>query len=337
MSPPLRYSGCSNISVTKTEKIFNACINVTNLQLNSKNDVPVGERVAFTAIFGLLVLVSLAENIIVLVNLLRKSFPAKAIYIYTANLASTDLLLTLSVVLIPITRQMIGKAGDEIACKLSYFTIETSLIASVLTLVAIGYKRHNKVTSLNIATLHSWNQEKRVARKQCWVIWLIASISASPFLSARSINDKSECTMNENWSAMYVKLYLVSHFVIFFLFPISFLMFVYCRIYHFLRSHRISNAVVFCPNHASQNVHSPANRNQTRMFLAIIVVFWVCVGPAVTTRALTPFWVPIESLPNIYIRTTQLLLVSNPAINPWIYCASSSEIRNACKKSLTCT
>ena len=250
MSPPLRYSGCTNISFTETEKTFNACINVANLQLNSKNDVSVGARVAFTLIFGLLVLmlVSSAENITVLVSLLGKSFPAKSIYIYTANLASTDSLLTLLVAINPITRQMVGNAGDEIVCKLSYFAIETSLIASVLTLVAIGYKRYKEVVSLNIATLHSWNQERRMARKQCWVIWLIAGISASPFLSARSVNDKSECIINENWPAVYVKVYL----------PFLFLMFVYCRIYCFLRSHRIANAIVFSANHPSQNVHFPA-------------------------------------------------------------------------------
>ena len=337
MSPPVRYSGCTNISFTETGKNVNACIiNVTNLQLSPKNDAPIGEKVAFTFIFALLLLVSLMGNITVLVTLFCKSFPARSLYIYTANLASTDLLLTLSLALNPITRHMTGKAGDEIVCKLSYFTIETSLIASVLMLVAIGYKRYSKLTSLNIATEHSLNQERRVARKQCWVIWLIAGISASPFLSARSVNDKSECIINENWPAVYVKLYFVSHFVIFFLFPFLFLTFVNCRIYCFLRSHTIPNAIVFNANHPSQNVHSLANPRQTRMLLAIVVMFLLCVGPAIVTRALAPFWAPMESLPNIYIRITQLLLVLNPAINPWIYCVSNSEIRNACKKSLTC-
>ena len=114
MSPPVRYSGCTNISFTETGKTFNACINVTNLQLNSENDVPVGERVAFTFIFALFLLLSLTGNITVLVTMLRKSLPARAIYIYTANLASTDLLLTLSLVLKAITRNMTGKAGNEI-------------------------------------------------------------------------------------------------------------------------------------------------------------------------------------------------------------------------------
>ena len=337
MSPPVRYSGCTNISFTETGKNFNTCINVTNLQLNSKNDVPLVERVTFTSIFAFLVLVSLTGNITVLVTLLRKSFPARAIYTYTANLASTDLLLTLSMALIPIARRMVGKAGDEIACKLSYFTIEMSFVASVLTLVAIGYKRYNKLTPLNIATLPSLNQERRVARKQCWVIWLIAGISSSPLLRALSVNDKSECTISKNWLAVYVKPYLASYFVIFFLFPFSFLMFVYCRIYCFLRSHTVPNAIEPSTNHPSQNAHSPANPNQTRMLLAIVVVFLLCVGPVIVTRTLAPFWAPIESLPNIYIRITQLLLVSNPAINPWIYCVSNSKIRNACKKSLTCT
>ena len=337
MYPPVRYSDCTNISFTGTGKTFNACINVTNLQLNSKNDVPVGERVAFTFIFALLLLVSLAGNIIVLVTLLRKSLPPRSIYIYTINLASTDLLLTLSLVLRAIARNMTGRAGDEIVCKLSHFTIETTLIASVLTLVAIGYKRYNKVMSLNIATLHSWNQERRVARKQCWVIWLIAGISASPFLSARTVNHKSECIIYETWSAVYVKVYLVSHFVLFFVFPFLFLTFVQCRIYCFLRSHTVPNAIEPSTNHPSQNVYSPTNPHQTRMLLAIIVVFLLCFGPVIVTRALAPFWVPMDSLPHVYNRISQLLLVFNPAINPWIYCVSNSEIRNACKKSLTCT
>ena len=260
MSPPLRYSGCTNISFTETGKTFNVCINVTNLQLNSENDVPVGERVAFTFIFALFLLLSLAGNMTVLVTLLRKSLPARAIYIYTINMASTDLLLTLSLVLKAITRNMTGKAGNEIVYKLSHFTIETTFIASVLTLVVIGYKRHNKVLSLNIATLHSWNQERRVARKQCWVIWLIAGISASPLLSARSLNDKSECIINENWPAVYVKLYLVSHFVIFFLCPFSFLTFVHCRLYYFLRSHTVPNTIGPSANHPSQNAHPPPPR-----------------------------------------------------------------------------
>ena len=71
MSPPVRYSGCTNISLTETGKTFNACVNVTNLQLNSKNDAPVGERVAFTSIFVLLVLLSLGGNITVLVSYLH--------------------------------------------------------------------------------------------------------------------------------------------------------------------------------------------------------------------------------------------------------------------------
>ena len=326
MSPPVRYSGCTNISLTETGKTFNVCVNVTNLQLNSKNDVPVGERVAFTSIFVLLVLLSLGGNITVLVTLLRKSFPARAIYTYTANLAGTDLLLTLSMALNSITRRMISKAGDEIVCKLSYFAIETSLIASILMLVVIGYKRYNKVTSLNNATLHSWNQERRVARKRCWVIWLIAGISTSPFLSARSINDKSECINYENWPVVYVKLYLVSHFVIIFLFPFLFLTFVYCRIYCFLRSHTIPSTIEHKANYPSQNAHFPANPHQTRMLLTIIVMFLLCVGPVIVTRALAPFWVPMESLPNVHNRITQLLLVFNPAINSWIFCVSNKEI-----------
>ena len=165
-----------------------------------------------------------------------------------------------------------------------------------------------------------------MARKRCWVIWLIAGISASPFLSAHSINDKSECINYENWPVVYVKLYLVSHFVIIFLFPFLFLTFVYCRIYCFLRSHTIPSTIEHKAKYPSQNAHFPANPHQTRMLLTIIVMFLLCVGPVIVTRTLAPFWVPMESLPNVHNRITQLLLVFNPAINPWIYCVSNKEI-----------
>ena len=308
------------------------CVSGTVFQHNSTSQVFTEGRsrrsIVITAIFVLLVCTSFAGNVTVLVSWFRNKIPRRIIYFYTSNLASADLLATVAVALIPINNHMTSTAGD-VVCKINYFAINTSFTTSILTLVAIGLTRYQTITSI---TPTHFSQEKRnLARKRCCLIWLIAIITASPFLSVVGQNDepgRNDCVKNSNWPVLYLKMYYVMHLVLFFIFPLLFVMFVSCRIYCVLRKNTALNAHGNTPGKPSFTV-PPKNTNRTKIVFLTVFTFLVCVGPISVVRTLELLFESSNIIPFSLSRVFQLLWILNGVLDPVIYLAFSSEIRKA--------
>ena len=133
---------------------------------------------------------------------------------------------------------------------------------------------------------------------------------------------------NSNWPVLYLKVYYVMHLVLFFIFPLLFVMFVSCRIYCVLRKNTALNAHANTPGKPSFTV-PPKNTNRTKIVFSTVFTFLVCVGPISVIRTLELLSESSNIIPFSLSRVFQLLWILNGVLDPVIYLAFSSEIRKA--------
>ena len=306
-----------------------------NLSLFFANQSTIGNNTMLSStepwvfvVFSLITFVSVSGNSLIIYAWHLKIVPRKQTFFYIANLAKSDLLLTLSSLLFLIQGKEVTLTGN-IMCKTGQFLGEVSSFTSILTLVAIGHHRYTVMNSIRAPQIFIHAMEDK-ARKYCWAIWLTATIISAPVLCAFSMvyipSSGALCVDTDIWPAVYTKVYYTFRFVLFFCLPLVLLLFSYFHIYFILRKRK--RKLDF------RNTFQRAK--QTPLYVAIVTTFIFCVGPKIVARTVEQYKVWPADVSTTILYVAGLLLVAQPALNPIVSSASSREIRRAIKISLKC-
>ncbi|XP_056153067.1 hydroxycarboxylic acid receptor 2 [Lampris incognitus] len=221
--------------------------------------------------------------------------------------------------------------GDGL-CRINLFLMFSNRSASIGLMTVIAIYRYFKV-------VHPHHRLNRMTKRQAGYvpafIWLLVIGPRVPMLAFNHIKGsgaKTQCfffTSYKEASRAIIVLVGMHRIlsVLEFLFPLALLLFCSARISCILRQRKMSKA---------QNV-----RRAMRVCAVIVAVFFICFLPGTVTTA--GLWIIASNRPldcASFYTFTQLTIVSfglnflNSALDPVIYCFSSSMFRNALRDSL---
>ena len=239
------------------------------------------------------------------------SISSALILSYIASLASADLMFALLSMFDLVYFIQGDWPGGEPTCKIQGTIIETSYSASVLTLVAISYERKKAVSKPFLALSQSKNRRHYLPA----AIWVVAMMSTVPLLYAYSTfedhNGKLWC-LNETWGDVGRQVYYGIQAVLLFLVPLGFMVWAHIKIFKTLKRHVRTSSVM-----GATTVDPMQQRRVTKMLFAVTIAFSVCYVPFIIIRTLRYFYV--YSGDEIW-RLVQLLIFTQTAVNPIIYC-----------------
>lgn len=210
----------------------------------------------------------------------------------------------------------------KLFCKIQGTSLELSNIVSTLTVAAISYSRREAIND-PFKMLQGRKKIKRIII----FIWLGAMTLSSPLIYAYTVverNGRLHCS-NRNFGARARQIYYLLHACVFFFVPVAIMIVSQRKITDDLRT-RTFSAVV-----GSQADNSSNARNFSRMisqerhirkFLTFLwVIFVCCFTPHIVMRTINHFTLMREKskLANQIWHISQLLIVLNSSINPYLY------------------
>ena len=248
---------------------------------------------------------------------------------YIACLASADLMFTLLSIFDLIA--FIGEGdwfGGNPVCKIQSFLIEACYTVSILTLVAISRERLKAVSSPVLARAQRSAERRFIPA----VIWAIGITSCTPLLYAYYVKKeedtgKSLC-LNEYMGDSGRQIYYAIQAGLLFLLPLGFMIWAHIRIFILLARHvRTRNSII------SDNREGLKQRKVTKMLAVVTTVFFICYGPFMVIRALRYFYVYNG---DVIWRLGQMMIFTQAAVNPIIYCFYSKQFRFSFKDLICC-
>ncbi|XP_031553249.1 QRFP-like peptide receptor [Actinia tenebrosa] len=247
---------------------------------------------------------------------------------YIASLALADLLFTL---LTPVDLAAFLASSwisGQFVCRFQSFLIETSYTASVLTLAMISRERLVAVTTPLLARSQRIKQRKLIPV----VIWVISIASCSPLLYAYIIvkdNDSVLQCVNIGWGDQGRQIYYSIQGLLLFLFPLMYMIYSHYRIFRVLKkSEAMRKRMTIKPG--SQSLQQ---RKITKMLAVVTCIFVTCYFPFMLVRTLKYFYVFNNDM---LWRLVQLMIFTQAAVNPVVYCFYSKQFRTVFKDLMWC-
>ncbi|XP_020914808.1 QRFP-like peptide receptor [Exaiptasia diaphana] len=252
---------------------------------------------------------------------------AAVLLAYVASLAVADLLFTL---LTPVDLAVF-LAGYWVSggfiCRAQSFLIETSYTASVLTLTAISHERLKAVSTPLLARSQRIFQRKLIPI----FIWIISILACAPLIYAYIIvKDKSgldQC-LNIAWGDKGRQIYYSVQGILLFVFPLGYMVYAHFKIFRILKKHSITRERL-----SSRRTETKSQQRVGKMLLVVTCIFVACYFPFVIIRSLKYFYVLNH---NMIWRLVQLMIFTQAAVNPIIYCFYNKQFRVVFKDLLRC-
>ena len=245
---------------------------------------------------------------------------------YIASLATADLMFTL-LSTFDLAYFFVGTwVGGNAVCKIQSFFIETSYTASILTLVAISYERLKAVTSPVLARAQRVHERTLIPK----LIWLAAVIVCSPLLYAYTVEEVegNDLCVNTSWGDEGRQIYYGIQAVLLFLVPLGIMIWAHVKIFRSLGQHITARNKVITNSHEGVK-----QRKVTKMLAVVTLLFAICYIPFIVIRALRYFYAYTGD--EVW-RLVQLLVFTQAAFNPIIYCLYSNQFRLSYKDLLRC-
>lgn len=243
---------------------------------------------------------------------------------FIASLASADLMFTLLSIfdLVGFIRGGDWFGGNPV-CKVQSFLIEACYTVSILTLVAISRERLKAMSSPVLA-----RAQRSVERTILpIIIWVTGILTCTPLLYAYYIKEdektgKSMC-VNEYMGDRGRQIYYAIQAGILFLLPLGFMSYAHIRIFKVLSHHvMLRNSIM------SHNKEGLNQSKITKMLAVVTLVFFICYGPFMVIRALRYFYIYNG---DVAWRMGQMMIFTQAAVNPIIYCFYSKQFRSSFK------
>ena len=291
------------------------------------------ERTVKALAYFIILLVSLFGNILVILVIYKNKQLRKSINYFVFNMAVSDLFTPLTIMPIKIVQIISGSPVfkvdsplilGNILCKLCYFLPDISLDVSIESLLLISLDRFVAVVFPFKTKLIS--SKVRLICILC--TWIIAiSIHAPYFYTFRLLpteNETYEC--RSDWGPAFDHVethrrYVTATFIVFIPIPICILAIMYGTIAYTLR--RNSNCRKNMSSNYSKTHGYQLNRQITRLSVAIIIAFVVCMVPLLMfmfTLVFLWYWrqPPICAFRTVIPFIVYFMLYSWSAVNPCI-------------------
>ena len=295
-------------------------------------------RIILTFFYSIILVVSLIGNLTVLFVIARSKKMRTATNIILANVASSDLLI--SVFSIPremvevffgSRRWLIGGEAGLILCKLLYYVQDVSVAVSIQSLVVIAIDRYRGIVFPFRAPL-----SQRVCKILIPAVWFVAMCIHSPYLFGFRLNiedDKFYCRFS--WAPKFderrtqeVYTIFISIFLIFL--PLLIIVTLYSLIICDLKKQRKLN------ENGILNLRRQRQKEDAailRGILTVILLFILCVTPLIVTALTFYFawnWQIPDGMEKLFT-ASKFVLYSNASLNPCVYFTLSKSYRRGLK------
>lgn len=319
-------------------------LNLTNLTLSPETErAPdnVFEKLILAFAYGILIIISFFGNSIVCYVILRNRRMYTVTNFFIANMAMSDLILTLFNVPFNIAKHLLDSwPFGDFMCHLVNFSLMVSVYVSTFTLTAIALDRQNVL----LKPLRP-RMTKQMGLIVLAMIWIIATCLSLPYGIFNKVQSTSMLITRVDRCSphfpepreMFAKYLTLITVTLQYIIPLSIIAVAYGRIVRRLWK-RVQLGVVTRTQRVSQ---ARAKRKSIKLLITVVVVFALCWMPLNLYHILTKFHPDTRTF--TYHGTTffvfHWLAISSTCYNPFVYCWLNESFRaevkscfNYCKR-----
>ena len=302
-------------------------------QMNSTCSFSDSSAEIFSKLFAFcfILLGSLFGNIFIIIIVYKKRDLRKTINYFIVNMACSDLVITLVVLPVEITRLMTDSTHwhvsgilGSICCKLFYFAGSMSILVSSQSLVWIAIDRFVAVVfPMKLGLISS-----KIRTIAIVSTWMCAGFFSTPVLISSKLVARGNDTvcgeenmelylLNENSATVA---YIWFQFTLFIIAPLGATTILYTAIAITLELRK--KALAGTPPNAQRNAMKK-RRQAMKMAVAIVLLFYLCVFPH-TLLYFIPHWRPSCAIQRVVYFVTSFSFYLSTTVNP-IICLSFVE------------
>ena len=290
-----------------------------------------GERFSKLFAFCFILLGSLFGNIFIIIIVYKNRDLRKTVNYFILNMALSDLVITLIVLPVEISRLVtdslhwhVGGILGSICCKLFYFTSLVSVLVSSQSLVWIAIDRFVAVVfPMKLALISSKSRTIAIVST-----WMFAGVLSSPVLiTSKLIARESDTVCEEKNMESYlfnknsaIVAYIWFQFVLLIIAPLVVTTILYTAIAITLKIQK--KALAGTPPNAQRNAMKK-RRQAIKMAVAIVMLFYLCVIPH-TLLYFIPYWRPSCAIQRVVYFVASFSFYLFTTVNP-IICLSFVE------------
>ena len=278
-------------------------------------------KILLWTFYSLIFLLGVGGNSAVCFILQRRKSLRTVTNLFILNLAISDLIFSCTIPLeFPIIVSDYEWPYAPFFCKI-YSPVQTiALSVSIFTLAIVSIVRHR-------AIIHPLKRQvtQRHARYILTGIWLFSALLMVPH-SLTLKSDGTQC--NEQWpDPKYRKVYTTSLCVLFYVIPLSIILFAYVKIVKELMRKR---SCFNCENSALSEVWNKETTKVIRMFFKVTIVFAVCNLPSQIMWLWWDYGKADQTFKYFWdlLTVMNILTFANSAANPFIYYIFHDRFRN---------
>lgn len=305
---------------------------------------PTARKIGYIFTYCLLLVVSLAGNMLIGIIVYRTKRLRKPINVFIVNMALSDLLFPIFLftrrllVLFNNGPWVISGVVGQMLCKLPPFLTDVSSIVSIQSLILIAVDRFGAV----MFPLRSPLISSKLCRLFILSTWIVAMAIQSPFLFAlKLVENQERLWCDFRWKDTFGKSssfenYALAVIILFFCLPSVLIALLYLSILLKLKTLAI-------PGERSDNAREKRERrerNVLKMSIVIVSVFALCWVPHIIYWFMNLFWPDKIALTSCSFRSfvsiATFLASANCAINPCVCFIFSGNYRRGLKNLLCC-
>ncbi|XP_018648591.1 putative neuropeptide receptor [Schistosoma mansoni] len=317
-------------------------IQQTNLTFDvAKEILPV--KLIIIILYSFITLMGVTGNLLVVWIVLRVKLLQTITNIFIANLAISDILMSLvATPFTPLSLYMNNWTLPEAVCKLLPTTMGVSVYVSTLTSMAIALDRFFVIVHPFLPRMKVW-----LCLIIIFTVWIIAVLISMPLAVYQQkhkdpINNVSSC--RENWPKESSReVFTIVSFVLQFVIPCSIISVCYFRISLLLRARLHTQIGSGTKTHIKEEREIKRKRRTNTMLIAMVIIFVICWIP------LNILWMVMDVHSEEQINDVQnsknfsliffichLLAMSSAVYNPFLYAWMNSNFRKEFHRILPC-
>ena len=294
------------------------------------------EKILVPILFSVIVLIGFFGNVVVITVVIRNREHFKnTTNLFILNLSVADLLYLLFCVPFHTVIYVTGNwPFGNVMCKIDHLVQYSSMIGSILTLVAMAADRYLAV-AYGIETKHL--RTPRVAFIACVIIWIVALAFAVPMPFVYSVKyypPYPGYVCADQWrSREYRKYYHLVLTIVCYVIPLTVIFVLSVLLVRCLWLSKQPEG----PRHNPKSIMR--KRKVTRLIFFIVLAFFICWLPS----HMVWIWVNFfpDQWPNTYAHYSfrvfaHALSYANSAINPVLYTFLSINFRRGFRKAILC-
>ena len=293
----------------------------------------------FRFVFVTVFIVGLIGNSVVCWTIIRRRRMRSSNYIFTFNLAFSDLVF----VVFYVPSQMSAYENNhswalgEAMCRIMYVILPITLSSSIGTLLAITGDRYRAVAQPMKPRITSYTMRFIIG-----IIWLSSFITALPVMihsTLITVNNGAIVYCDEIWpNEIYKIVYWISIFVVQYLLPLVIILvlavLIACHVKKNTKQLRKSMSKVF---EATVRLRIKQTSKIIRILVVLVVLYTICMLPQHVVYLWWQFG-DLDKRPyRLYIfRFANVFPMANSAFNPIAYGTLNSDFKKAFKRFFTC-